>query len=243
MESGNPVAETREVSAGRRLPSHPMAAVVGLIMAAGLLGLGLPRFMAAILAADASNTVWSAHTGGVVPDAQLKAADVALAGAGLWVEEGEATSERGYLLLHRAWEMPRGPERMALLVEAEAMTAAGLARAPSQPGVWLRLAFLRNLRGDTAGAVQALRLSFLAGGFVPSLMKTRLEFALPLLPAMDVEMRSLLQRQVRLAWVVEPDYVAGLGARPELAVLVREALESVSEEEAAAYLQHRKPRP
>ena len=241
MVSSNSLSETA-TAADRRPPSHPVAAVIGLAFALGLLALGLPHLVAAILAAGASDTVQAADDGKAVPDGQLKAAEASLAGAAHWLEEGEAASERGYLSLRRAWAMPQGPERTALLARAEAQTAAGLAHAPSQPGVWLCLAFLRNQRGDTVGALQALRLSFLSGGFVPTLMKSRLEFSLPLLPAMDSEMRSLLLRQIRLAWVVEPEFVTRLTG-PRVAPLVKEALETMSEEEAAAYLQHHKTQP
>ena len=227
----------------RRLPSHFGAAVIALSVAVVLFVLGLPRLVAGILAAGTSVTLWDMHRGADVADIRTKAADTALAGAERWVEDGETLSDHGYILLHEALVLPLGPGRTTLMAQAEKATVAGLARAPSQPSGWWRLAYLRNQRSDMAGAVRALRLSFLAGAFVPSIMKPRLEFAFRLLPAMDGEMRSLLLRQIRLAWVVEPDFVTGLSARPELAPMVKEALETMSEQDVSAYLQNHRQQP
>jgi hypothetical protein len=154
-----------------------------------------------------------------------------LAASGRWVADGTTETDRGLMLLHQGMAHPPGPERTSLFEQAEAATVAGLAVAPGQPGPWVRLAWLRKTRGDTAGALVALRLSWLSGAFVPSMMVSRLEFALGLLPSMDPDMKSLLRRQLRLTWVVAPDTVTGLSSRPEIAALVQEALNDLSDDD------------
>ncbi len=221
---------------GGAKPSHRGAALIGAVIAALLLALATPRLVAALFALDAQATLWDVHTGVTVPPTDLAAAAAGLAAAGRWVADGGNEADRGLLLLRRAIALPSGADRDRLLGEAEAATAAGLGLAPGQPGVWLRLAWLRKSGGDAAGALAALRLSWLAGGFVPTLMMSRLDFALGLLPAMNAEMRSLLRRQLRLTWVVAPDTVTGLSRRSDLAPLVQEALADLSDEEIAHYV-------
>lgn len=217
-------------------PAQRSAAVVALGLAAVLLGLGVPRLMAAFQALDARAVLWDVHAGAPVPAERLAAAADDLAAASRWAREGELETERGLLLLKRAEQAPPGAERERLYDEATAATAAGLAAAPGQPSQWARLAWLRERRGDLGGAVAALRMSMLAGAMVPEMMVSRVELGLRLLQAMDSETARLLSRQIRLTWVIAPDFVAGLSTRPGLGTLVRDALESLDEQEMAHYL-------
>ncbi len=224
-------------------PSYREAAVIGLVFSILLCYLALPHLIAAVLSFGAIDTLSKVHQNIAVDRVEMITAANGLAAASHWVESGEARADQGYLLLHAAITFPPGAERSRLLQQAEVATLAGLALSPSQPSAWLRLSYLRNLRNDSTGAVKALRLSFLSGSFVPSIMKSRVEFALGLLPAMDTEMISLLHRQIRLAWVVEPNFVAGLSGRADAAFLVREALGTMTEEEVTQFVRLRGHRP
>ncbi len=217
-------------------PNDRGVALIGLALAALLLALGVPRLGGALLSLDAQDVLWRVQAGATVPVAELRSAEAAMAASGAWVADGEAEGDRGLLLLREAAAVPVGPERTRLLERTEAATVAGLARGPGQPGPWIRLAWLRRIKGDASGALAALRMSWLSGAFVPSMMTSRLDFALPLLPMMSLEMRSLLRRQFRLTWVVAPKYVAGLAERPELAAMVRDALADLSDEDVAQYV-------
>lgn len=216
--------------------SHPGAALIGVVVAGLLLVLGGPRLVAALSALDAGDVVWDVLTPHEVPVADLARANVGLATSRRWVRDSTADADHGLLLLHQAMATPPGPERSRLLKESEGATTAALTNGPGQSAVWLRLAWLRKTGGDTAGAVEALRLSWLSAAFMPSIMVSRLKFALSLLPSMSPEMLSLLRRQFRLTWVIAPDVVSEMSNRPGLASLVRDALTDLNEEEVAQYV-------
>ncbi len=196
-----------------------MAGVIGLV----LLGLAAPRVIAAALALPSRSVLWDLYSGVEVPVERIRAAEAALAAAGRWSASGELELDRGFLLLRAAVRTP--VDGAAPLYEAaERATVDGLALAPGNPGAWLRLAWLRERRGDMAGAVAALRMSFLTGSFEPVIMVDRLTLALRLRPYMDAEMEALLRRQIRQTWVIRPGPVMELGAQPETAALVAGAL-------------------
>jgi len=235
--------EARAPASPRSAPSHRGAAVVAGVAGCLLLALGLPRLIAGVATLDARAVLWDVHSGteAVQPQA-LAAASADLASAYRWVRDGELEGDRGLLLL-RAADSAVGAERKELLAAATEATVASLTRAPGQPSVWLRLAHLRNWEGDLKAAVAALRMSMLSGSFIPALMPSRIDLALRLLPAMDREVVELLERQVRLMWVADPNFVARLGARPEAGPLVRNALAGLTEAEIALYVRlHGDPR-
>lgn len=218
--------------------SYRGGAVLLLFLFGGLaLGLGLPRLMGGLHGLAARETVGALLAGQKPEPAALDGAAAELAAAERWSAAGEYRLDHGLTLLHQALTAVNPSEQAAFFAAAEQVTAAGLAVAPGEPGGWARLAWLRQRRGDLAGAVAALRLSWLSGAFVPAIMASRLELALALLPALDDEMLSLLRRQIRLAWVTSPDFVAGLASRAELGALVSDALAELSEQDVARYLE------
>ncbi|HYD31382.1 MAG TPA: hypothetical protein VEB64_11080 [Azospirillaceae bacterium] len=223
-------------SAERRQASYRGAAAVAVVVGGLLLALGIPRLVAAVLALDARPVVWNVYGGATVPGARLTRAAADLAAAGRWVSDGEQDGDRSLLLLRAAEAATTERERSELLSAAEQAVATALAAASGQPSEWVRLAHLRHRRGDTAGAVAALRLSMLSGSFVPALMTSRVEFGLQLLPVLDREMVELLKRQIRQTWVIAPQFVSELGTRPEAGALVRDALAGLSEDEMNNYL-------
>lgn len=217
--------------------SHRGGALILLLFAGTALVLGLPRLVGALRALAAREVVGALLEGETPPPPALEAAALELAAAERWSGAGEYKLDRGLTLLRHALAAADPQQQAELFAAAEEATAAGLATAPGEPGAWARLAWLRQRRGDLGGAVAALRLSWLSGAFVPAIMTSRLEMALALRPAMDAEMLSLLRRQIRLAWVTSPDFIAGLAERPEAAGLMGEALAGLSDQEIARYLE------
>jgi len=207
-----------------------------LCLGGGLLALGVPRLTGAVLALEPRAVLWAVHEGEALPAARLAEAAEGLRRAVPWTGEGEQENDRGLLLLRQAEATPAGPERERLFAEAEKATEAGLARSPGHPSAWARLAALRHARGDTAGAVAALRLSMLSGSVVPALMISRLEIAFRLMPALDAETAALVERQIRLAWVIDPEPFTAMLVRPEVADTVRRALADLSDEEIRSFL-------
>ena len=222
--------------------SYRAGAVVTLAFAALALVLAVPRSIGALHAVAVQETV-TALTAGDVPAAErLVDAAEELAVAARWSSGADYQLDRGLVLLKQGLATANPDEQAGLFAAAEQATTDGLAAGPGEPGAWARLAWLRFQRGNRDGAVAALRLSFLSGAFVPVLMPSRLELALALRPAMDDEMLSLLRRQIRLAWVTSPDFVAKLAERPAVGPLVRNALAELSEEEVARHLELHGPK-
>lgn len=235
---------TMNITAGKRadpdreagIGTHRAGAAALLLLALAALVLGAPRLIGAAYEVSGQGAVEALLAGRPVAPADLDAAAANLAAAERWAGGAEYGLDRGLMLMHRGLTAPPA-EQPGLFAAAEQATAGALAASPGEPGGWSRLAWLRHQRGDVAGAVAALRLSFLSGAFIPLLMPSRLELALALRPAMDDEMLSLLRRQIRLLWVSSPDLVARLAERQDVGGLVGEALAELSEQEVARYLE------
>lgn len=210
-------------------------AVAAIAAGIVLLVLGLPRLVAAVIALDPQNVVSRVHSGGRMPSAELEDAGHQLALAGNWVMDGELAGERSLVLMWAALDAA-GPDAYARqMAEAEAGAVAALAAAPVQPGTWARLAWMREVRGDIPGAVAAFRMSMLSGGFVPAMMKSRVDQGLRLRPHLDQETERLWMRQIRLAWVIAPNFVEVLGRQAETQHLVSDALAGLSDFERARF--------
>lgn len=91
-----------------------------------------------------------------------------------------------------------------------------LASSPLHPRQWLDLAQRRAASGDRRGALAALRLSILAGAVEPSIQLRRLRLALTLMGDMDGEERTMLERQVRLSYILYPSAVFAMGEQSPL---------------------------
>lgn len=239
--------------------TYPVGAAALLALALPALALGSPRLIGATHELAAQETVAAllnehgaaspapppleetAPDGTALNETALDGAAKALAAADRWAPGGEVRLDRGLVLVHRA-QNALPAEQAALFAAAEQATAAGLALSPGEPGGWARLAWLRRQRGDDDGAVAALRMSFLSGAFAPPLMRSRLELALALRPAMDEEMLSLLRRQIRLVWILSPEFVAELAQRPGVGRLPSDALAELSEQDVARYLERHGPK-
>lgn len=232
-------AQTRDSrhGGGHGSRSYPAGAVLTLVFATLALVLAVPRLIGSLHALSAQETVTALNAGATLPSAELIEAAGQLAAAAHWSGGGDHTLDRGLVLLRQGLGTADPHAKAELFAAAEKATAEGLAAAPGEPGAWARLAWLRLQQGNRDGAVAALRLSFLSGAFVPVLMPSRLELALTLRPAMDDEMLSLLRRQIRLVWVISPDFVAALAERPNIGPLVRNALAELSEEEVNRHLE------
>ena len=241
----NITADKKADLEGREKTADPSyrGGVVVLLLCAGLsLVLSLPRLIGGLHALGAGETVSALLSDGPPPAAAvLENAAADLAAAERWGGAAEYALDRGLILLRQGLAAPGEEKAAAFFAAAEQATIAGVTAAPGEPAAWARLAWLRHRRGDIQGALAALRLSWLSGAFVPAMMASRLEFALALHGAtpyaMDDEMLSLLRRQIRLAWVVSPDFVAQLAVTPKVGAVVNEALAQLSEQDIQKYIQ------
>lgn len=208
------------------------------LLLAGVAGLLLTtqathRLVAAVIALPASPVLWEAYAGKPVPLPDLLAAADNLREAADWGSVA-AAGDRGYLLLRAASIAPLA-DQFALLMAAEQATLSSLAQAPGNPSLWLRLASLRERRGDGDGALAAWRMSVMTGGFEPALMPDRLSMGARLLPRMDADTRSLLVRQIRSTWTLTWQYPEAVRGLPGMSALVDQALDNLTEREMTDY--------
>ncbi|HLO76449.1 MAG TPA: hypothetical protein VK196_08335 [Magnetospirillum sp.] len=95
---------------------------------------------------------------------------------------------------------------------AVAVDEAQLSRSPMHPGAWFALAQRRFAEGDAPSSRAALRLSFLSGAVEPALMIPRLRLAFVLMPGMSADDKAILERQVRLTYILQPTRAVRLAA-------------------------------
>ncbi len=111
---------------------------------------------------------------------------------------------------------------------AGAVLETALGAAAGDPAGWVWLARLRLKEGKRIEAGQALRVALLAGQVVPGAMLPRLRLGLDLYPVLDADTQQLVQRQVRLLWVLSPKDVPPLLTVPAYIPIVTEALVAVT---------------
>lgn len=200
----------------------PRRGLAVLLGAAALLlfALALPRGIAALVERDGREALRASFSTTQPSEAQLAAGAAAFDSAAGWSADGEREGARSLLLLQQAL-LAEGAARTALLRAAEDSAIAALRRAPAQPGVWNRLALLREQSGDRIGAVAALRMSFLSGPFVPALNEPRIRLGLRLDDVLDPDTRALLLRQGRLMLAADPQALRQFEGSPAGAALLR----------------------
>jgi hypothetical protein len=110
---------------------------------------------------------------------------------------------------------------------ALAVLEAALGQAAGDPSGWVRLARLRLKDGKPVEAGQALRVALLAGQVVPGAMLPRLRLGLDLYSVLDADTQQLVQRQVRLVWVLSPQEIPQLLTVQAYVPVITEALATV----------------
>lgn len=211
------------VNSGAPPPSRAQALAVA-VLGVGLLVMALPMTLSGIAGDLTRDVLRRSYAAAPVPAEQLREAARLLALATRFGGGGQAAADQGRVIMLEALARhPVDPERIAGLTRAEQITAQSLSLSPAQPGTWLRLAILRQARGDVPGTVAALEMSIMTGPVTPAIMMTRLELGLGLLGALDADGVNQLRRQVRLAATILPDQVQALRLSPH-AAFVNQAL-------------------
>lgn len=196
-DPGVPSEKTRRRGAGRLL-----AALVGLAIGVALLGLAVPRTMAAWLALPAQAALEDIQFGRPVEAARLSAALDALSAARRWNDSPRVTTDMALLRLARAELAGTDRERrMEDLRAADGLLRDGLARSPGNAFAWLRLAIVREQRNGPSRAVaDALMMSIDLAPNMKRLWLPRLAVAMRNWRFLREDEASILRRQFRLAW-------------------------------------------
>ena len=186
MGSTPATTPTDPVRSGTKAPplSRGTIGTLCLTLAAGLLllGLGVPRFLGAATALPARPALWEIREGRSASAQQQGRAVTALEQSSRWSgTPAFAHSELALLKLlqFESIEDKKGEEAQALLLDAQAAQAAGLAKAPASATGWARLAHARYLKGGVSdGAPEALSMSLLSGNAGLPLHRFRLSLIL-----------------------------------------------------------------
>lgn len=125
--------------------------------------------------------------------------------------------QEGLSLLHQLRALdPNTPalERRGAYQAAEAAAQESLARAPAQPGTWLRLAQIRwVLREEPERVVEPWRMSVFTGRTAAPLLAARVEIGLVFEEYLDTEASAMLRDQLLLAWRMQPGTLMAVLAR------------------------------
>lgn len=234
------MADTKTITQNRPAPTALLLA--GVAVALLLLGLGFPRFVAALQFLDAAPVVRDVGAGKPVQNEAVELALHALDRANGWHTDSKTLSALGTLLSYQAVNASSPARQAELAGQARAAFTSSLAAAPAQAEVWYRLAWLDEWRANRGAAVKALRLSFLSAAIAPELMVPRLELGFRLYAAMDEADAALFKRQIRLTWITAPDKILGLSHNGQIGALVKQALDEVSEDEMQAFIRARTPK-
>lgn len=196
----------------RRLTPTSM---IVLALAALLLWLAIPRFIAALYAVPCHEIIDAVERNRHPPLASLRACLPDQQARLRWDGSRTAPAELG--LLHDA--ISRHPEldgsaRREHLRQAEKMTALAVSRAPLDTGLWTRLAWLRRALGlPPYKILPALRQATLSASYEPSLTFHRLRLWMALAAtgmAFEQDDQRLVARQIRFAVELDPDRLAAL---------------------------------
>jgi hypothetical protein len=205
------------------------------ILAAGLalVVFGGTDFLNALLRLNADTVIWELRHFQKVEtaDMQVSYSELIQHGRG-----GEALADSGFVALHRALSETDPALRTEWMTNATQETRQGLKLAPAQAGAWARLAWLDYQAGDSKTAAQDIKMSMLSGPVDPPLMIDRLKLALAMRPRLDSDGLDLLNRQIRLSWILAPDAIAALATDPANSLLIRDALANMSNEDTGLFV-------
>ncbi|QQS14156.1 MAG: hypothetical protein IPK81_08260 [Rhodospirillales bacterium] len=206
--SGDAADETTAEAAPPPKPKRPSSrarrrmAVVGLILGAAIVALGLPRTVAAWRAMGAEPALSALAARRTPSAAELAAGEAALRGALAWNESGRRRGDLALLLMARAES--RGADtaaRRADLDEAEALLLAALPLSPGNGYGWFRLAAVREARDGPGRAVAAaLAMSLDVAPNARRMWLPRLEMILRNWRHFRPDELAVARRQIRTVW-------------------------------------------
>lgn len=226
---------TAGVLSERRRPAAPKATparrrrnnffwLLGAAVGLGLVGLGLPRTIAAWAELAAVPAI-DALDGGYYPSqAQSAEAIAGLKRAIAWVPSGPRLNLLGRVEFERAKLAAPGPERTALLAEAERTLTEGLLAEPTDGFSWVRLAMVRELRGASGREIaSALAQSLDVAPNARALWLWRAPLLLKYGSSFTAEELPAVLNQLRTLWTTVPrtQFALVLMARDNPAILAK----------------------
>lgn len=168
-----------------------------VVLAAGLLGLGVPRAIdSAMQLAAGSDQDLSQIENLQDPAAQIAHA-MELESVDNWFHDPDASIRAGTIQLLLATSA--GTSDPAQVDSAITDLEVGLARAPADPKAWMLLALARYQTNDIEGTRLALRSSILVAPYDPTLLLARASLGLKLVSTLEADDWQLVSQQIRMA--------------------------------------------
>jgi|GEM_PF-7109496 len=209
--TGNITAAIAVITVTEPPANHRVALGLGLITGLVLLGLGVPRLIAALVA---------------MPETAP-----ALHQAVRWADDSGRSDELGRL----SWQQGDRPAALAA-TEAGLRLSPVQPNGWNRLAVLRHAAGLPD-----SDVWAALRLSLLSAGIVPSLMGERLKLVLDVADGLSPADQALVRRQIRQTYVINPTILPDLIANPAHRPLVLAALAEIQPGEMAQFSrQHRR---
>lgn len=167
------------------------------VLAAGLLGLGVPRTIDSVLQLRAGGDQDLSKIENLQnPTAQIANA-MQLESVDDWFHDPDASIRAGTLqFLMAAGSADPDPTRIESAIND---LEVGLARAPADPKAWMLLALARDQVNDLDGARLALRSSILIAPYDPTLLLARADLGLKLVATLQADDWQLISQQIRMA--------------------------------------------
>jgi hypothetical protein len=175
---------------------------VALLMGCSLLGLAVPRTVAAWEALAAQPAIMKLENR-VRPDTEAVDAGIAALNRALqWISSSRDLTDLALLELERArWMAADDPMRVGWLARSERHLIEGLTANPTDGFAWLRLAIVRHLQQASARSVAApLIRSVEVNPSVRQLWLPRAEYLLAYWRAFDSDELTVMRRQLRTIW-------------------------------------------
>ncbi len=184
-----------------------------LLLAVGLLYLGVPRTIAAFVSLPGDYPLEQIQNRESVSARDLEILIISRERALAWVEGGRVQTELALAQLVLAEASGEdGRYDQAGVARAIESLRAGLARAPARPYAWTRLALAEELEagGPSPELAKPLELALITARYTPRLLFVRLHLCLHAWPYFDSDARELVIQQVRIAWHRSPDRLVDL---------------------------------
>ncbi|MAZ34035.1 MAG: hypothetical protein CMO06_12900 [Thalassospira sp.] len=205
----------------RRLP-----ACIGLVGAAFLIWLAVPRTFASIMLA-VSKPAYEQINNPALPLADIAQLKDRLLRVIDWVDEREVQTRLGYVELALASRAENEAERQNHLALAETAFENAIAHSPMDPFSWARLCYIRLQTGgaEDGTAMEALSTSLVTGPYERSLAISQIEYAAILWDQLSEDDQKTIEEKVRWIETLERrDLIALAKQNPKTMTLVIRAM-------------------
>jgi hypothetical protein len=190
------------IQAVTRPVRRSLQAGVALLMGCCLLGLAVPRTVAAWEAIAAQPAIQKLEIGARPSTESVDAGVAALNRSLQWVSSGRRLTDLALLELELArWMVPEEPMRATWLQRSETHLVEGLEANPADGWAWLRLAVVRDLqRGNPRSVAAPLIRSVDVAPNTRPLWLPRAEYLLAYWPAFESDELTVMRSQLRTIW-------------------------------------------